>query len=37
MKGLNPFFKSRALFFQALRAGKYHDFTSALEADLERE
>jgi len=34
MRGSNPFFKSRALFFQRLRDGKYQDFTSALEAEL---
>jgi len=37
IKGLNPFFKSRNLFFQRLREGEYQDFTSALEANLERE
>jgi hypothetical protein len=37
MKGLNPFFKSYNLFFQVLGEGKYQDFTSTLEADLERE
>jgi len=31
MRGSNPFFKSYDLFFQVLRAGKYQDFTSALE------
>jgi len=35
--GLNPLFKSYDLFFQVLREGKYQDFTSTLEADLERE
>jgi len=37
MKALNPFFKSYNLFFQVLREAKYQDFTSTLEADLERE
>jgi len=37
MKGLNPFFKSYDLYFQRLREGEYQDFTSPLEADLERE
>jgi len=29
--------ESYDLFFQTLREGKYQDFTSALESDLERE
>jgi len=37
MKGLNPFFKSYDLFLQRLREGKYQDFTSTLEADLDEE
>jgi hypothetical protein len=36
-KGLNPFFNSYNLFFQMLGEGEYQDFTSALQADLERE
>jgi len=35
IKGLNPFFKSYDLFFQRLRAAKYQDFTSTLEADVD--
>jgi len=30
-------FKSYDLFFQMLREGKYQDFTSVLEADLDKE
>jgi len=37
MKGLNPFFRSYALFFQVLREDEYQDFTSTLEADLGEE
>jgi len=29
--------ESYDLFFQVLRAGEYHDFTSAIEADLGEE
>jgi len=35
MKESNTLFKSYDLFFQTLREGKYHDFTSTLEAWLE--
>jgi len=37
MRGSNPFFKSYDLFFERLKEGGYHDFTSTLEADLKRE
>jgi len=37
MRRLNSLFGSYDLFFQVLRAGKYQDFTSPLEADLKRE
>jgi len=34
-KRLNPFFKSYNLFLQRLREGKYQDFTSTLEANVD--
>jgi hypothetical protein len=37
IKGLKPLFQEMWLILWMLREGKYRNFTSALEADLERD